>query len=171
MKITISEIPAEGLEFDINEKLELDDVKLLSPVTGRLSIKKMGGELVIHGNAETKAELECSRCLKHYTAHIEADIDAVYHPLRELSVEGIHEVREDELDLDFYRGDELDVLDLINEQVFLNTPMKSLCDEACKGICQICGKDLNTESCNCAVSKADPRLEVLKKLLPEESKE
>ena len=93
-------------------------------------------------------------------------VNVVYHSVEELKDEAhLNEVKSEELDLDFYSGEELDLLDLIKEQIELNLPMKPLCDDACKGICPKCGTDLNVKSCTCSVKDIDPRFESLKKLI------
>ncbi len=43
---------------------------------------------------------------------------------------------------------------------------KPLCRPDCKGLCPVCGQDLNIRDCGCAVRhEGDPRLQVLKELL------
>jgi len=168
MKILISEIPDEGLDIDVDETLQSDVVRLISPVKGHLSITKTGPEVLIQGEITTSAELECSRCLKNYTSEINAPVDVIYHPAEELKAEGKHEIREDELETGFYSGDEFDVAELLKEQILLNVSMKPLCSETCKGICPKCGTDLNVNKCNCSIDRTDSRLEVLKELLRRE---
>ena len=46
----------------------------------------------------------------------------------------------------------------------LDMETKQLCSEDCKGLCPICGKDLNSGACNCAQPK-DQRFAVLQQLL------
>lgn len=168
MKILISEIPDEGLELEIEEALSAGVVKLISPVKGNLSVNKVGQELIIEGEITTKAEFECSRCLKNYTDEICVPVAVIYHPLEELKAEGKYEIKDDELDMGFYAADEFDLLELIKEQLVLNVPMKLLCSEECKGICPKCGTDLNINKCNCSLTEVDSRLEILKDLLRRE---
>lgn len=168
MKIVISEIPDEGIDLKIDEKFETDAVKLTSPVRGNLGIKKVGHEIVVQGDISAGAELECSRCLKNYTDEMNISINVMYHPVEELKTEGKHEIKEDELDMGFYSGDEFDPLELLKEQIVLNIPMKPLCSDTCKGICPKCGVDLNTVECGCDLNRADSRLEILKELLRRE---
>ncbi len=165
MKILISDIPDEGLELEVNETVDVEEVMLRAPVKGVLSINKIGKEVVVEGNIEAVAEFDCSRCLKKYSADLKLNINTTYHPLKELE-EGTHEIKEDELDIGFYSGNELDLLDVVREQILLNMPIKLLCDDACKGICPKCGKDLNLGDCNCSTEAVDPRFEVLKKVFP-----
>jgi len=168
MKILISEIPDEGLDLDIDETIESDAVKLLSPVRGNLSIRKVDSELIIQGDITAKAELECGRCLNAYSVEIEVPVNVIYHPFEEMKTEGKYEVKEDELDMGFYAGDEFDLQGLLKEQIVLNIPMKPLCKETCKGICLKCGADLNVKKCNCDLKTVDSRLEILKELLRKE---
>jgi uncharacterized protein len=165
MKLRIPDIPQEGLDLDIEENIDSDIAR--SPVRARLRIDKRGPEIMVKGDLMTEVNLSCSRCLKEFNARLTVPVDAVYHPLEELKDEShLNEVKTEELDLDFYSGEELDLLDLMKEQVELNLPMKPLCDEACRGICPKCGADLNVKSCTCSVKDRDPRFESLKKLLP-----
>lgn len=46
-------------------------------------------------------------------------------------------------------GNELDTTVLLKDQITLNMPLKILCSPDCKGLCNICGCNLNTEDCKC----------------------
>jgi len=161
MKIVIADIPDEGLIVDIEEPLSTEDVKLSSPVVSRLSINKVGSEIIISGRLKAAMDLQCSRCLKDFKRDLDIPVNVVYHPVEDVEAER-HALRDDEMDMGFYKGDELDLQELIKEQVLLNGEMKPLCSDQCKGICPKCGTDLNTGQCNCGTKEIDPRLEVLK---------
>lgn len=166
MKVIISEIPEEGLELELTEKISSDEsITIASPVKASLKINKKGAEVIITGTAKGTVELQCSRCLKTFGMDIESRIDVVYHPASEINKEEHYELKGDELDTGFYKNDILDIDDLLREQLVLNVPMKPLCSEDCKGLCPRCGVNLNVTQCNCAVSEIDSRLAVLKQLL------
>ncbi len=164
MKILIADIPDDGLDVDINERVNIEEAPLLKPVISRLSLNKVDREIVITGRLKAEMELKCSRCLKDFIQCLDVPVNVVYNPADEVGPEK-HALRDDELDMEFYRGEELDLQDLLKEQILLNTQMKPLCDEQCKGICPKCGKDLNTGQCNCNQKEVDPRLEALKMFL------
>jgi len=164
MKIVIADIPDEGLEVDIEERVELEDVSLSGPVISQLSLNKVAAEIIITGRLKAKMELQCSRCLTDFRQDLDIPVNVVYHPVED-AVGERHALKDDELDLGFYQGGELDLQELLTEQILLNTQMKPLCSEGCKGICPKCGKDLNTGQCNCSLKEIDPRLEVLKNFL------
>jgi uncharacterized protein len=163
MKVLLSEIPEEGLYLELQETIEYDVI--LSPIRAQIRIEKVGTEVIIKGKLIVNVKLQCSRCLKDFLSDLYIPIDVVYHPVEELKGEDTHEIKGEELDMDFYSGEEMDLLALLKEQIVLNLPMKPLCSDSCKGICIKCGADLNVEKCTCIKSDVDPRLEVLKKLL------
>jgi uncharacterized protein len=60
---------------------------------------------------------------------------------------------------------QLPLEELIEADLILSLPMKTLCRESCKGLCPMCGKNLNEGPCDCRTQTVDPRLAVLKDLL------
>ena len=98
----------------------------------------------------------CDRCGKQTTKHHGINIKRVLvSQLADRTDDEIIEVP----DL------QLDVSELAVTEIVLSLPMKHLCKEDCKGICQTCGKDLNDGPCDCNHAQVDPRLEVLAQLL------
>ena len=165
MKILVADIPEEGLDLELEETFEPGPFRLLSPVNASLHVDKVSSEILVRGTLKTLVELQCSRCLKQFPLEVDLTVDVVYHPLEDLRGEERHEIKDDELDMGFYRGDEIDVQELLREQVILSIPIKPLCTESCKGICPQCGADLNTDTCTCDRKGSDPRLAGLKKLM------
>lgn len=60
---------------------------------------------------------------------------------------------------------QLDMDDLCESCILLHMPSKVLCREDCKGLCPVCGQNLNVKTCSCAARSVDPRLEALRQLL------
>ena len=95
---------------------------------------------------------------------VNAAFDLRYLPQSENTGEE-REVEEDDLSEAFYRDDQIDLGQLIEEQFYLALPMKPLCKADCKGLCPNCGTNLNVETCDCDVRWEDPRLAGLKALM------
>ena len=74
------------------------------------------------------------------------------------------EIDEDAEQMVFMEGYQLNVDDLIYSDIVLNWPMKILCREDCKGICRICGKDLNSGTCGCDTFVPSPGLAGIKEI-------
>ena len=68
------------------------------------------------------------------------------------------------------QDDEVDAEDLARTAFILNMDTKILCSEDCRGLCPICGADLNEGPCGCK-KEADPRLAVLAKLLQQDGEQ
>ncbi len=58
-----------------------------------------------------------------------------------------------------------DIDEFIYSEVVLDAPSKHLCSENCKGVCAVCGKNLNSGECQCDKKEVDPRLSKLLDLL------
>ena len=140
-------------------------VTVVEPLHGELRVEKIGSEVVVRGFCDTTIELTCSRCLNTFKKTSSHDIFITYHPLSELKGEEVYELHDDEMEVDFYSGDEIDIDSLIEEEIILGIPMKPLCSEDCKGLCPSCGVDLNITTCECSSIKIDERFADLKKLL------
>ena len=54
----------------------------------------------------------------------------------------------------------------VTDRAFVGSiPIKYLCSEDCKGLCSVCGANLNRESCSCEEDNIDPRLAKLKEFI------
>ncbi|HEV7684362.1 MAG TPA: DUF177 domain-containing protein, partial [Pyrinomonadaceae bacterium] len=58
--------------------------------------------------------------------------------------------------------------ELVTEELLLAIPDHVLCNDNCKGICPVCGKDRNSVDCNCETKEVDPRWAGLKVLVNRE---
>ena len=74
------------------------------------------------------------------------------------------EIEEDDLTTAFYENEEIDLGHLMREQFCLSLPMKPLCQQDCRGLCPVCGTNLNRSGCDCKREWEDPRLAALRKL-------
>src|SRR5262245_52713306 len=143
---------------------EGDGFKLVAPLSLAFDVYKTNDRFRLVGKVETTVELECSRCLETLRKTIETNFDLRYQPHSLNTGEGEREVEEDDLTTAFYENDTIDLGQLMLEQLYLALPMKPLCTADCKGLCAVCGANLNTASCGCSSRWDDPRLAALKEL-------
>ncbi len=59
----------------------------------------------------------------------------------------------------------LDVEEAARTLFFLSLPARVLCNDDCRGLCPVCGTDLNVSACSCKAPERGNRLTDLKKLL------
>jgi uncharacterized protein len=63
-----------------------------------------------------------------------------------------------------YSGKVIDLDPVVREQLLLALPSYPVCQEACKGLCSVCGANLNERDCGCDRHVPDPRWAGLEKL-------
>jgi uncharacterized protein len=116
-------------------------------------------------------EGQCARCLKNAALAISDDLMYLYYS-RGLELGKDTELRSDDgfmpVEIDNW-GRTLNLSDQVWESLLMLLPIKLLCREDCAGLCQYCGADLNEGPCFCASQEADPRFEVLRNALMNET--
>jgi uncharacterized protein len=148
---------------------EGDAYRIVAPVHVELEIHKDKEKFRLVGTVRTELELPCSRCLEPFRMPVDSSFDLPFLPASHMSVEEEREVQEEDLEISYYRDDQIDLNELLREQFYLALPMKPLCVEDCKGLCAQCGTNLNTGTCACAPAWEDPRLAPLKGFMTRES--
>ena len=143
------------------------DYRVAAPVELVLDVARLDDKaLGVSGRATTRLQVECSRCVEPIDVPLDAAFDLRYLPQSENAGEGELEVGEDDLTTAFHREGMVDLIELMREQFVLALPMKPLCVEDCRGLCAVCGTNLNKGQCDCTPRWEDPRLAALKSLLP-----
>jgi uncharacterized protein len=139
--------------------------RVIAPVDLRFKVYKDKDRYRLVGKVQAVLELTCSRCLEPFQQLVDSSFDIRYLPQSENTGVDEGEVEEDDLSDAFYRDEQVDLRQLMEEQFYLALPMKPLHSEACKGLCPSCGANLNETTCNCQVRWEDPRLAGLKALM------
>ena len=143
-----------------------EEYRIVAPVELSMVVEKLGSAAFgVAGNARTRLELACSRCIEPFVVPVDASFDLRYVPHAENAGEGEREIGEEDLTTAYYREGLLDLTDLLREQFQLALPMKPLCSDDCRGLCSECGANLNRTTCGCTPKWEDPRLAPLKSLL------
>ena len=141
------------------------DLIFETPVEYELSVTKIGSNVRVEGPVRCVMRLFCDRCLEAFSLPVSAHLGIELAPAGDRSTLPEVELAGEEMDLDYFEGDELELDPYVYEEVMLAIPIKALCDEACKGICPVCGKNQNTEACKCGASKGTVLGERLQALL------
>src|SRR6266571_4377901 len=100
--------------------------------------------------------------LEALSARVDATVDVRLVP-RPATKDNV-ELGADDLDVDFYVDDLLDLKRVVETETTLALPMKPLCREECRGLCPVCGGNRNLVPCACAERAPDPRLAALRDL-------
>lgn len=158
---------SEGFaEFDETIQIDLEDesARLIEPCRILGELKKGIVQVDVTGKINAKIEIECSRCLNPVITTIEMPFKASYIEAEHYTTEKERELHGDDLEIAIYDGEKIDLSDLAREQILLNLPTQTFCQENCQGLCPKCGTNLNKETCSCETKEIDPRWAKLKNL-------
>lgn len=131
-----------------------DDLRFNGPVNYDLLISKAGNELILNIDFDYSYVKPCDRCLSDVENYQESSHMAKL----------IRNESEDSDDMDTWmlENNKLDIDEFVRQLTFLSIPTKTLCDDNCKGLCPICGQNLNESECDCKKDNIDMRFSVLK---------
>ncbi len=138
------------------------DYELPTNASVRLDYYRVGVEIFVQGHIEGKAIGYCARCLEGYVFDVVNDFSLVLLPQEQLPPN--MELTQDDLDIVYYQGDEIDLSPIVGEHILLALPTRPLCSESCRGLCPYCGVNKNFEQCSCETNRSDPRWAALREI-------
>lgn len=141
MKINLRNFPEEGRAYEGEEPVSILDVadpgyRFEAPVSYDVNAVVAGHSLVVTGRIWTRVGVTCMRCLKQNDRKVDVR-DFVAH--QEITPE----------------QDFADLTENLREDILLALPQNPLCKKDCRGLCPVCGQDLNEATCSCAKQAAD----------------
>jgi uncharacterized protein len=153
-------------------ELVIEDERLNVVVPPRVSgdVRVDGDRVKVKGRVTGRIQLECDRCLKPVELPVDSNFKLEYVTAKEYEKLQAGDLTEEELDLATFDGEGIDVDALVTEELLLATPDHLVCDEACKGMCVVCGVNRNVADCTCETKETDPRWAGLKELVDETGK-
>ena len=164
MKIDVSElINNSGARLEASGKAELEPVAsgyatyaFKEPVAVSAVFECVGDAIELTAKASGTAVTDCARCSRSVDVPFEFDFE-------ELIATGKDADPDDaELHLE---GSIVDLDAITADNFSLYAWSRVLCSEDCKGLCPVCGADLNVSDCGCDRTTSDPRFSGLDELL------
>lgn len=161
MKIDISEVKqgiVKSKPFHIFQAFlalsnaEYSGIKIDGEVTDSHTAMDVEGEIA------ASAKYVCGRCLEPFKVPVHLSF---HESFRELgSVDGMG-------DEEFfsYQGDHIDLSDLVQTELVLSEPITMICSSECRGLCPVCGVNLNQQTCQCKTDSVNPQFAALQQLL------
>ena len=135
-----------GQVFSFQERVALPEMDVLGdPV--RFEDIGVKGEYFCTGDSRVSLRAKvnagvrtrCSRCLEPVQAPLSAEIDALYAKVPD----------PDDPDLYSFEAHALALEDAVKDALLLALPLQFLCKPDCKGLCPVCGGNLNKKTCTC----------------------
>lgn len=133
--------------LDYEQGGERQRLDFAGPAPFSLSVNSVGGdEFWLSGRFKPTLTMECARCLRPTTAPLDLTLGTLmrYQP----SSQAPHiEEGEGGEELLVFGDPDVNFSDYLAESVLMSAPLSVLHDPECKGLCQVCGTDLNEETC------------------------
>ncbi|MDD6989754.1 DUF177 domain-containing protein [Ruminococcus sp.] len=149
----------EGEEKQVNYKLDIADIDIdgvfpfRTPIDVTATAKNRASLVSLTIRACFSYSRSCDRCSTDFTREMDMLFE---HKLAQTLVD---DGNDDYIETPDFK---LELDDIVISDILLSLPQKNLCKDDCKGLCQICGKNLNEGDCSCDKREIDPRLEMLK---------
>jgi uncharacterized protein len=183
MRVNIDEIKEAGLSRAWDLPREIVDgmvrgdqagYRAQGPVHVELELQKSGRRVLLGAKGQVRLAAPCGRCLQPVAVDVPLDFALTFVPEDEYRAPG--ERGEDHgkaevagsfepplADEETYAGREIDLDPVVREQLILALPPYPVCQDACKGLCPVCGTNLNERECGCERKVPDPRWAGLEK--------
>jgi DUF177 domain-containing protein len=182
MRVNIDEIKEAGLRRGWDVPREVVDEMVAGDQAGyrargpthleaKLDKIERRVRVAVHGRAELT--VPCGRCLVPASMDVPVEFELTLVPADEYVDEPRGEKDQitgpvagsfdpGQAEEDVYKGKVIDLDPIVREQLLLAVPTYPVCKDDCKGLCPVCGANLNDRECGCDRHVPDPRWAGLK---------
>ncbi len=110
----------------------------ITAVTAEISFSVADKNILVRGRVWGKRNVQCARCLKMAAQNFEEEFVETYSTKSEI----------------------IDIMLLVEQTLALTEEIRFLCKPDCKGLCPVCGQDLNAAQCGCKPERLSPFAEL-----------
>ena len=136
-----------------------DDYDFEGPIEVAGTVTNTGAGYRVEGVIHATKHFVCNRCLEECTEPQE-------HAFCETFRQGI--IADDE-DVNAFEGDDIELDELVRDTLLAAQPLSNICKPDCKGLCPVCGANLNHGDCGCNTFVPDPRLAALQEFMTKDN--
>lgn len=161
LRLNVGFVVAQSAGFSRDFPFDLPQINLppdlqLNTLAGIIRVTRTPQGILLQADLHAKVDLECVRCLTTFKQALKIDFTELYaFSQRYVTDSGLLMPETGIIDLG----------PILREYTVLEIPISPLCQPDCKGLCPICGNNLNESTCNHEDDSGDPRLASLKSLL------
>ena len=136
--------PGKPTGFDLSEEIGPAEIagetfEFISPLNVAGTLMYTGEDFIVKGGISVSYKTECDRCTKELHNTLGFDFSEEFAKTED----------EGHPDRYLFSQNEIDLMPMVMDNISLMMPMKHLCDVGCKGLCPICGGNLNEKDCGC----------------------
>jgi uncharacterized protein len=178
MRVNIDEIKEGGLDraWDLTRE-QVDGMvsgdqagyRSDGPLKVEAHFERIERRVLLRARAQASLKVPCGRCLAPVPVQVPLDFRMTFVPEDQYAAppsrdeddaghsEGGASFEPTSLDEETYSRKEIDLDPVVREQLILALPPYPVCREDCKGLCAVCGTNLNEKECGCDRTVPDPR--------------
>lgn len=117
--------PVASLEIDLGDMIRPE-----GPLSYDLTVQRVSDELIVRGTLKINFGCRCARCGDNFIKNI-----LITHFCRNFALTS--------------KNDLINLTPDVREDILLSLPMVAVCSDTCRGLCSVCGVNLNRETCQC----------------------
>jgi uncharacterized protein len=162
MKFNVSSILNEGngtaRAYDVDE-----EVNSGRRINGHVRMIRTDRGLWISAHMNYAIRKSCNRCLDDATQRLEMSIEEEFFMADDLRPRDCEDL--ENMNAIIGQDNILDLSQAVEHHIIINQPIQFTCSPDCKGLCSLCGTDLNQNVCKCANEPVNTQWDNLKKLV------
>jgi uncharacterized protein len=146
-------VEEQATDFPVLRELTAQSTVICNDkIRGSLEAARAGDIIEVNGHLGTTVTMPCSRCLMPVTESLDIPVMLCY---AEAEADGVNatggevELQREDLGLIPFTGPEIDMRPDLEQEILMALPQRPLCNESCKGLCPVCGCNLNQDGCDC----------------------
>ena len=164
LRLNVGFVVHQSVGYNRDFSIEIEKIHLppdldLADLRGTARVGRTPQGLLVQVKMRAVVLSQCVRCLADFQQSLGIDFAELY-AFSQRSVT--------DSDLILPEDGHIDLSSLVREYMLLEVPIGSLCSPTCKGLCPVCGENLNESNCDHSPEGGDPRLAILKALLDKE---
>ena len=161
LRLNVGFVVAQSAGFSRDFPFDLPQINIppdlhISNLYGTVRVTRTPQGILLQAEFTAQTELECVRCLTDFQQSLAINFTELYAFSQRYMTDSGLLMPETGI---------IDLAPVMREYILLEIPISPLCRPDCKGLCPICGNNLNENTCHHEVESGDPRLASLKKLL------
>ncbi len=149
------EFPFEFKQIQISDDLDLRHFE------GVVTFGRTPQGLILQAEFTAETTLGCVRCLNDFNHELNWKLTELY---------AFNEKSVSESDLIMPDDAQIDLQPLLREYALLEIPINPICKSECKGLCSVCGQELNQADCGHHEHVKESPFSALKDLLEDNAK-
>ncbi|MFZ2096762.1 MAG: DUF177 domain-containing protein [Anaerolineales bacterium] len=161
LRLNVGFVVAQSAGFSRDFPFDIPQINIppdlrLNSLIGLVRVTRTPQGILLQADFQTVIDLECVRCLADFQQTLKFNFTELYAFSQRYVTDSGLLMPETGI---------IDLTPVLREYILLEIPIRPLCRPDCKGLCPICGNNLNESTCYHEDEPGDPRLASLKSLL------